>query len=519
MKIKPGVSTSQAATISQVAGIITNTKEPNGIVNESEITLSATGSTLNIASSSSLLKFYYQGVYWSIACPTTIAVTETIGNYYVYVNSSYALALMAAAAVPSDDWFATVPLVASCYWNGVELMVSKECHGIVMDARTHEYRHKTEGCRYQIDGGLAGTFTDSGLSITAGAIWDEDLKISIAAKTQCRVYYRSGTTWLRTALQNEYFTKISTDIAYDNAGTLSALGANEYMAMWIFASNDVNAPIIALCGQRKDTTLANARLNNTYESLVLGTLPAPEMKLLYRVIVRNDATPYEETQDYRTSSLVGAAGAPSITHASLAGLANDDHPQYLLKTDYLSTDDVAGIVAANDLSNTYPAITKKDITPDQIAGIAGSASMSASNVAATMADVGVPAGTVIAFADDAAPTGWLECNGAAISRTTYATLYTKIGTTWGVGNNSTTFNIPDFRGEFLRGWDNSKGTDSGRAFASYQAQATNIPYGAWLRKAGTFSVSVGAGSLDSIVDYTSTETRPRNYSVMYCIKY
>lgn len=81
-----------------------------------------------------------------------------------------------------------------------------------------------------------------------------------------------------------------------------------------------------------------------------------------------------------------------------------------------------------------------------------------------------PPGAVIHFARDSAPTGWLKCNGAAVARTTYAALFAAIGTTWGAGDGVSTFNLPDLRGEFIRGWDDGRGVDSGRAFASFQDQ-------------------------------------------------
>lgn len=71
----------------------------------------------------------------------------------------------------------------------------------------------------------------------------------------------------------------------------------------------------------------------------------------------------------------------------------------------------------------------------------------------------IPAGTVSFFTKNTPPTGYLKCNGAAISRTTYSTLFTAIGTTFGTGDGSTTFNLPDLRGEFIRGWDDSRGID------------------------------------------------------------
>lgn len=70
------------------------------------------------------------------------------------------------------------------------------------------------------------------------------------------------------------------------------------------------------------------------------------------------------------------------------------------------------------------------------------------------------------------PIGYLVCNGAQVSRTTYATLFAVIGTIYGSGDNSTTFNIPDLRGAFIRGYNNtSSGYDPNRNFGSSQSDA------------------------------------------------
>lgn len=83
----------------------------------------------------------------------------------------------------------------------------------------------------------------------------------------------------------------------------------------------------------------------------------------------------------------------------------------------------------------------------------------------------VPVGTIIFRGASAAPSGWLFCNGAAISRTTYATLFAAIGETFGSGDGSTTFNLPDLRAKFVRGWAASNPTyDAGRVFGSTQEQ-------------------------------------------------
>ena len=69
-------------------------------------------------------------------------------------------------------------------------------------------------------------------------------------------------------------------------------------------------------------------------------------------------------------------------------------------------------------------------------------------------------GTIVAFAAAAAPNGWLLCNGAAVSRATYADLFTVIGTNYGVGNANTTFNLPDLRGRFALGKDDMGGVSA-----------------------------------------------------------
>lgn len=81
----------------------------------------------------------------------------------------------------------------------------------------------------------------------------------------------------------------------------------------------------------------------------------------------------------------------------------------------------------------------------------------------------ISAGAVVHFARSTAPQGWLKANGAAVSRTAYAALYAAIGTTFGSGDGFNTFNLPDLRGEFLRGWDDSRGIDLNRALGSSQA--------------------------------------------------
>lgn len=85
----------------------------------------------------------------------------------------------------------------------------------------------------------------------------------------------------------------------------------------------------------------------------------------------------------------------------------------------------------------------------------------------------IPSGSVEAYMGTSAPGGWLFCDGSAVSRTTYAGLFAVLGTACGNGDGATTFNLPDFRGQFLRGVDGSAGRDPDKAARTAMASGGN----------------------------------------------
>jgi microcystin-dependent protein len=151
----------------------------------------------------------------------------------------------------------------------------------------------------------------------------------------------------------------------------------------------------------------------------------------------------------------------------------------------------------------------------------------------------VPPGTLIFHCGNTAPSGFLKANGATISRSTYADLFAALGTTFGAGDGSTTFTLPDMRGEFPRGWDDGRGIDSGRAFGVAQTDAlqshrhrldnvegssagslndTNILFGTNTGNTIYFTggpIQVSGFSTPRLAD----ETRPRNIALLACIKF
>jgi microcystin-dependent protein len=140
-------------------------------------------------------------------------------------------------------------------------------------------------------------------------------------------------------------------------------------------------------------------------------------------------------------------------------------------------------------------------------------------------------GDMIFRAGISVPAGFLKCNGALVSRSTYADLFSAISTIWGAGDGSTTFALPDLRGEFIRGYDDARGIDSGRVFASLQTDLVKAHNHDFLTvtavtggsTSGIFQrtssgPSVGA-VLYSVNNNSGAENRPRNVALMACIKY
>lgn len=139
---------------------------------------------------------------------------------------------------------------------------------------------------------------------------------------------------------------------------------------------------------------------------------------------------------------------------------------------------------------------------------------------------GAKVGEVKMYPVDAVPVGWLRCNGAAVSRDAYALLFAAIGTAYGAGDGAATFNLPDLRGEFIRGADQGRGVDAGRAVGSWQAdelKSHTHSYRSSNAAAGTVMAAVRSSALGDTGTATEAkggaETRPRNVALLACIVY
>lgn len=232
-------------------------------------------------------------------------------------------------------------------------------------------------------------------------------------------------------------------------------------------------------------------------------------------------TPYSHTNDFGTT--INVDGSLTVTNTSTGGVA-------------------AFEMGANGAVITSPASTTIFMTGANGTNLDNAKILTGGNYETfyhtgnfNPAGIEVPSGMIQYFANTAPPSGWIKANGAAVSRTTYADLFAAIGTRFGSGDGSTTFNLPDLRGEFLRGWDDGRGVDSGRAFGSFQADElgshnhksgfvgttegnTDGYSGGYLKVGRSWDTTTGVHS-NSFPDAGGNETRPRNRALLACIKY
>jgi microcystin-dependent protein len=202
---------------------------------------------------------------------------------------------------------------------------------------------------------------------------------------------------------------------------------------------------------------------------------------------------------------------------------------------------------------SYNWVSGETVTPTKLnttaapTVVVADGEVTVAKLAAAVQQLLVPAGAVQAFAMNSAPTGWLAADGTAVSRSTYAALFSAISTTYGVGDGSTTFALPDLRGYFVRGSGTNSDATAAGTFGVKQADdnkahthtGTTSTTGAHTHQWGTnnrqataagsgmpgfgntadATGSAGNHSHTFTTDSSGTETRPKNIAMLYCIKF
>jgi len=341
------------------------TKEPTGYPNRVETTFSFVDATrtFTIQPVGVSFDFWTQGEKHTITTPKTIVLPNVTGKYFIYFDDTETLG---TTVVFDDSILNDKVLTVVIYYNattGKGEFVTDERHGLTMDWATHFHLHNAFGTRYYGGFGLAYTAGDGSLdthaqiALGAGTIADEDIPTTIVDSAtpsaffeqtlspiaQIPVVYKLGNSEWQKDTSNNFPIKDGGGNIYYNlntAGTysLQAVGNNNFVAVWIFATPEINTPIISILGQRADGSLNDAKNNNTYDTIDWGDLPSQEYKILYRLIYEHK-TNYGNSIQARIVDVLDLRGSidgtlasgnftPVADHGNLIGLNDDDHPQY-----------------------------------------------------------------------------------------------------------------------------------------------------------------------------------------------
>ena len=309
-----------------------------------------------------------------------VTIPDTSGLYYIYFNSSGSLAYRTTYFV----WDTDTP-TAYIYWNEVDnkaYFFADERHGVTLDWATHEYLHRTRGAviangfgasSYSIDGD--GSSDDHAkFDLAGGTFFDEDLQVDIThsatptantweqvleGNAEIPVFYKVNTHWKKDAATEFAFKQGTSRPQYNSysAPNWSAVDAdnNKFVISWIIATNNLNEPVIAIMGQDSYLTIGEAEAA-VWEDLNLDGFPIFEFRPLHKVVFQGtDAftnsvnAAIRGVYDLRRVSSGGDAvpSTPVSDHGSLTGLADDDHPQYLLAD---GTRDATTLNITNDLT-------------------------------------------------------------------------------------------------------------------------------------------------------------------------
>jgi|688.fasta_scaffold02159_36 hypothetical protein len=338
--------------------------EPQGFVNrvDSVITFDDSSRTFTIAPTGSSYDIYIEGVKVTKTLGESIVIGSGTALNYLHFDTSTGLLSNKTTGFNFDT---DVP-IAYIHWNSdinQSTFFGEERHGIRMDSSTHKWIHNTFGMQY-IDGLSIGGYTLLGngssnshaqIDISDGTLYQEDIIINITNGTGAGafiqqlnpiayipVYYHLGSTgqWVRDVATTYPLKYNGTRALYNlySGGTWTTPNVtnNRYFAMWIVGTNDINDPILAIMGQREDSSLQSAENNNNWSDINLTNIPTNELRPLYRLIfVTNDTftnTPKSSLQsilDLRKSIITATYGVSQNDHGNLFGLGDDDHYQYI----------------------------------------------------------------------------------------------------------------------------------------------------------------------------------------------
>jgi microcystin-dependent protein len=380
-------------------------------------------------------------------------------------------------------------------------------------------------------GKLATSVYDTDGTLAANS--DAKLATQKATKTYVDTSFASGVKW-KEPVRAATTADGTLASAFDNASVIDGvtLATNDRILIKNQSDDDANGIyVVQASGAPARSTDADSE-----SELIGATVYVEEGTANAATQWTQQATVEVLETDAVTFVLIAAANTYTADGTTLQLSSTT----FSVKTGGVGTTQIAtdGVEAAEIAAG---AVGTSEIATDgvgtaEIAALAVDSGELSAAVSNRLRDVG----EVITFAGTACPTFSLEANGAAISRSTYSELFTAFSTRYGAGNGTTTFNIPDYRGYFLRGWNHTAGNDpdassrtnsgdgtTGDAVGTKQADAfeahdhdfTDNGVGTVddVSTSGGASVANDNTDSDDTADAGGNETRPLNINVLYCI--
>jgi len=308
---------------------ITDTSHYTGFINRTDTSLAfvagAGGTTRTLTLTCAGKTVWIAGVKYTLAADLTKQIADVTGLYWFWITAPLGVPQLNGStdALNIGDGGANAGfdqcLVATVYWNTTTDLgiLSDERHWAGRDCWMHEYLHETVNARWYTGGTI--TPTDTTFSISQCEFYDEDIEHVLALSTVCRVLYHNGSAaWAWDDNSVTPYKLNGTAMRYNNGTALADCGTGDHLCMWMYATNNVTYPFMAVMGDGKDNTIAAARLRTPPS---FGSLTSAEVKLLYKLIYRQNASSvtYMEAADYRTSTTVGSTYSPT-DHSVLSNL-------------------------------------------------------------------------------------------------------------------------------------------------------------------------------------------------------
>jgi hypothetical protein len=341
---------------------------------QSTISFDSTSRTFTITPVAANFEVWVRGTKHTYTTAQSVTLPNTSGIYYIYFDSNGL-----GAQTDYFTWDEQAP-TALVYYNAVTGLApyfADERHGTTLDWQTHEYLHRTRGAVIA-NGFSVGNYTIGGvvqLDIANGTFFDEDLQIDVThsntptantweqdlqGPAQIPMFYLSGTGWVRDN-PTGYLNKQGTSRPRYNSlsggvWSVADIDNNKYGTTFIVATNNLTYPIIAIMSQSSHANKGDAE-GLEFSDLVLTGFPVAEFRLLYKVVFKADSTHGHLTSvwDLRQLSATTPSAAIGSDHGLLSGLGDDDHPQYLLRTEAPTTVTVNGTSITLGSSGTVTA--------------------------------------------------------------------------------------------------------------------------------------------------------------------